>query len=113
MGNANVAGKKHRELMRANYNKLEAATDDMLGWVQSIEQQHHDFYSSVLEELEQSSNPEDFKLYQHLDRIYTQQLSSLQAAKERVIEASAHLKCAIVHPGDRIAHLKNVTGESF
>jgi hypothetical protein len=106
-------GKKHRELMRANFDKLEHATGDLLGWIVMMENQHQDFYRTVLEELEQSDKPEDFQLYQHLDRQYTQQMASLQAARERIIEGTAHLKCAIVHPGDALAHLKNVTAESF
>lgn len=113
MANPNVMGKKHRELMRANYNKLDHVTGDMLTWIESMEEQHQTFYRSVLEQLEQSDTPEDFQLYQHMDRIYTQQLASLQAARERFIESTAHLKCAIVHPGDKLAHLKNVTAESF
>lgn len=113
MANPNVAGKKHREQMRANYTRLEQATSDLLKFVESIEAQHQTFYTVLLEELEQSDRPEDFEAYKAIDLQYTQQMAALQAARERVIEGTAHLKRAIVHPGDRIAHLKNVTGESF
>lgn len=111
--NPNVAGKKHTEAMRAHYAKLQAFTNDSLAWLNQIEQAHRDFYPVLLSELEASSRPEDFATYEHLDIQYVKMLSSLQAASERLVEASAHVKRALVHPGDNLAHLKNVTPESF
>lgn len=113
MGNPNVAGKKHRAHMQANYNRLELIAVEMEGFIDSIEVQHQDFYRVLLEELEHSDAPEDFEAYQRIDRQYTRRMASLQAARERIIEATTHLKAAVANPGDPIAHLKNVTQDSF
>lgn len=111
--NPNVAGKRHRELMQAHYGRLQSFSLDAESWLEVMRQNHVDFYQTVLDNLAESSRPEDQEMYNHLDLQYTRMLSSLQAASERIIEAGAHIKRALVHPGDPLAHLKNVTQDTF
>jgi len=95
--------------MMAHYTRLQSFSQDGLRWIEQIEQAHHEYYRTLLSALEQSSRPEDFQTWQTLDAQFIKQLSSLQAASERLVEAGAHLKRALVSPGDPIAHIKNVT----
>lgn len=111
--NPNVAGKRHTALMQAHYARLQSFSNDAMAWIDQIEAAHRDFYPVLLRELEESSRPEDFATYEHLDIQYVKMLSSLQAARERIVEAGCHVKRALVHPGDNLAHLKNVTPETF
>lgn len=104
-----AAGRIHRDRMMAHYTRLQSFSQDGLRWIEQIEQAHHEYYRTLLSALEQSSRPEDFQTWQTLDAQFIKQLSSLQAASERLVEAGAHLKRALVSPGDPIAHIKNVT----
>lgn len=106
-----AAGRIHRERMMAHYSRLQSFSQDGLRWIEQIEQAHHDYYRTLLGALEQSSRPEDFQTWQTLDAQFIKQLSALQAASERLVEAGAHLKRALVSPGDPLAHLKNVSWE--
>lgn len=105
------AGRIHRDQMIAHYSRLHAFSGDGMRWIAQIEQAHHEFYRTLLDALERSSNPEDYEVWQTLDSQYVKQLSALQAASERLVEASTHIKRALVHPDDPISHLKNVTWE--
>lgn len=110
--NPNVAGKHHRQLMGQHANRIERSSADLYAWIDTIEQQHHDFYTSVLTALQESTRPEDEELFNELDREYSRQCASLQAARERITEAAAHLKNAVLARG-HAGHLSNVSPEDF
>lgn len=110
--NPNVAGKQHRQQMGQHVNWVERAAADLYGRLDTIEQQHHAFYTSVLSALQESSRPEDEELFDQLDREYSRQCSSLQAARERITEACAHIKNAVLARG-HAGHLTNVLPEDF
>lgn len=110
--NPSVAGKKHRQLMSAHYDRLLRLDGDMRAWLAQIETAHQDYYNAVLTPLLESGTPEDQELWEELDIEYSQQMSSLQAARERITEALAHVRKAIV-PGAQTAPFKNVTPETF
>lgn len=103
-----AAGRLHRQRMLAHFNKLQAMTTDGLRWIEQIEESHHEYYRILMGALESSNRPEDYATWQTLDAQYVKRLASLQAASERLIEAGAHLKRALVAPGDPLAHIRNV-----
>lgn len=110
--NPNVAGKRHRELMAGHYNRLQRMATDTQLWLDQVEQAHHDYYGTLLRTLQESSSPEDEELFDKLDREYSRQMCSVQAARERITEATAHIKNALL-AGGQAAHLTNVTPETF
>lgn len=103
----------HGDKMRANYVRLEMVSADLLRWIADMESQHEDYYLEVLSSMEQSPDDADWKEYAKTDRAYQQKMSSLQAARERIIECSAHLKNAIVKTNGDNAFIENVTEGSF
>lgn len=111
--NPNVAGKQHRQQMGQHTNRIERASVDIYSWIDTIEQQHHDYYQVLLKELAESSSPEDEALYDQLDREYSRQCASLQAARERITEASAHLRNAVSTARGHASHLVNINPEDF
>lgn len=110
--NPNVAGKQHRQQMGQHANRIERVAADLYTWLDTIEQQHHDFYSTLLTTLAESTQPEDAKMYDDIDREYSRQCASLQAARERITEASAHIKNAILQRG-HTGHLQNTSPDDF
>lgn len=110
--NPNVAGKQHRQQMGQHCNKLDRLAADVSVWIDTIQQQHHDFYSAVMQPLTESTNPADQALFDELDREYSRQCASLQAAQERLIEACAHIKNGILAKG-HTGHLSNTSPEDF
>lgn len=111
--NPNVAGKHHRAKMGMHVNRVERMSTDLYSWLDRIEQEHHDYYSVLLRELAESTRPEDSDLYDQLDREYARQCASLQAARERITEAAAHIRNATRTVGGHASHLLNVTPEEF
>lgn len=111
-GKEDVTGKHHRQLMAQHSNRLDRSAVDLYGWLDTIEQQHHAYYTSVLSALQESTDPEDEKLFDLLDREYSRQCASLQAARERITEACAHIKNAVLARG-HAGHLSNVSPEDF
>lgn len=110
--NPNVAGKVHRQQMQAHHNRLISVATDLNAWMDQLEQHLHDYYVTLLNTLQESTNPDDAELFDKLDREYSRQVASVQAARERMTEASAHIKNAVVS-GGHAAHLQNVTPETF
>ena len=110
--NPNVVGKRHRQQMGQHANRIERASTDLYVWIDTIEQEHHDFYSTILGALQESTDPEDEALFNQLDREYSRQCASLQAARERITEAAAHLKNAVLARG-HAGHLSNVSPDDF
>lgn len=110
--NPNVAGKHYRQAMSALYGKLERMAAEQQQYLDTVEQHHIDYYTVVLRELQESTSPDDEELFDKIDRVYARQMASVQAARERLIEASAHIKNALL-PDGHTAHLKNVTPETF
>lgn len=110
--NPNVVGKRHRQQMGQHANRIERASTDLYSWIDTIEQEHHDFYSTILGALQESADPEDEALFNQLDREYSRQCASLQAARERITEAAAHLKNAVLARG-HAGHLSNVSPDDF
>lgn len=110
--NPNVAGKLHRQRMAQHSNKIERNAAGFYTWLDTIEQEHHEFYTAVLNGLQESTHPEDEKLFDELDKEYARQCASLQAARERITEACAHIKNAVLARG-HAGHLSNVSPEDF
>lgn len=110
--NPNVMGKRHRQQMGQHVGRIERATADLYAWIDTVEQQHHDYYSTILGALQESTQPEDEQLFNELDREYSRQCASLQAARERITEAAAHLKNGVLQRG-HTGHLQNIAPEDF
>ncbi|QJI52295.1 hypothetical protein [Cronobacter phage JC01] len=110
--NPNVAGKQHRRTMAAHYDRLTRMDTDMELWLTQIEEELHAFYPVLLNELAESTNPEDEALFNDLDKQYSRQCASLQAARERMTEALTHVRKAVV-PGAQEKTFINVTPETF
>lgn len=110
--NPNVAGKQHRKVMAAHYDRLTQIDVDMERWISQMEDELHAFYPVLLTELAESTNPEDEALFNALDKQYSRQCASLQAARERMTEALTHVRKAVV-PGAQEKTFINVTPETF
>lgn len=93
--NPTVLRKNHDQLSSAHNTRLERVDSDMTAWMDDVEAMVINYYTPLLDALAQSSEQQDEELYTQLDRQYASRMASLQAARERVTEACAHLKLAI------------------
>lgn len=90
-----LLGRHHDKLAAAHRQKLGRTEMDFGAWLDDIEKMIVDYYHPLLEALQQSAQPEDESLYNQLDRQYAARMAFLQAARERMVEAGAHLNRAI------------------
>jgi hypothetical protein len=93
--NPNVAAKRHAQLQLAFKMRLANVDKEVEAWLDSVESMIVDYYTPMLNVLQQSGNPEDEQLYIDLDKQYTSRMASVQAARERMTEFGAHLALAI------------------
>lgn len=107
-----LARKHHQQLMAAHYDRMRQSAADLALWFNQIEAAHHEHYSFMARDLQESTDPEDEALFDKIDKEYADRLSSLQAARERFAETLAHAKCALVS-GKSDDILRNITPETF
>lgn len=101
-----------QKLTRDHFIRLTGFSGDYAQWLRQIRTLNQDYYQALLADIGEREGEEAENLYILVDQQYSEVMSCIQAAEERMREATAHLKTALLagRPG---AVMMNVTPETF
>lgn len=108
----NFARKERATRLREHYSKLSAVTRDFQIWMTQIEDLQNTYYRYVTEPLLASPETADEAEFDAIDIEHARQAAAIQAARERMSEALAHIENAIL-PGGRAGRLLDITEDDF